>query len=78
MKTFNNLYDECIPLKKYKCNGTKEPRFPWISRGILKSINTKNMLYKQYIRKPCEDSQNAFKKYRNKLNSVIRKSKKEY
>ena len=76
--TFNKLYDECIPLKKYKCKNKKEPMCPWITRGILKSITTKNKLYKRYIQKPCEDRLNTFKKYRNKLNSLIRKSKKEY
>lgn len=36
VKIFTVFYDECIPMKKYKCNNKKEPRFPWISRGLLK------------------------------------------
>ena len=75
---FNVVYDDCIPLKKYKCNNRKDPKFPWISKGLLKSINTKNKLYKKYIMKPCEKSKNRFKKYRNKLNALIKKSKKDY
>ena len=75
---FNDVYDDCIPLKKYKCNNRKDPKFPWISKGLLKSINTKNKLYKKYVMKPCEKSKNRFKKYRNKLNALIKKSKKDY
>ncbi len=78
VKIFTDFYDECIPMKKYKCNNKKEPRFPWISRGLLKSINTKNKLYKRYVQKPCEERLGAFKIYRNKLNSLIRQSKREY
>jgi hypothetical protein len=39
---FNDVYNDCIPLKKYKSNNRKEPKFPWITKRILKSINTKN------------------------------------
>jgi len=75
---FTKIYDECIPMRKYKCTNKTEPRFPWITRGLLKSINTKNKLYKRYIQKPCEERLSIFKNYRNKLNSLIRKSKREY
>jgi hypothetical protein len=43
---FEKLYDECIPLKKCTANRRKEPMSPWITKGILKSINKKNKLYK--------------------------------
>ncbi len=78
VNTLTKLYDECIPVRKYKCKNKTEPRCPWISRGLLKSINTKNKLYKKYMQKPSEERFNAFKRYRNKLNTLIRKSKKEY
>ena len=45
---------------------------------LTKSINTKNKLYKRYVQKPSEERLNKFKTYRNKLNNLIRKSKKEY
>ena len=47
--TFDNIYKECIPLKKCNGNRKKEPMFPWITKGLLKSINKKNKLYKQYL-----------------------------
>ena len=45
VKKFNDLYDECIPLKKCTSKHKRDPRSPWITKGILKSINTKNKLY---------------------------------
>ena len=46
------LYDECIPLRKYKVNMRKIPQSPWITNGVLKSITTKNKLYMEYLRSP--------------------------
>ena len=54
-------------------------RKPWITKGIIKSIHTKNKLFKRYIRDPNNNSlSNKFKKYRNRLNSVIKLSRKQY
>ena len=78
IERFNKLYDECIPLKKYKVNRRKIPQSPWITEGILKSITTKNKLNKEYLRSPNEQRAVKFKTYRNKLNNLIRKSKREY
>ena len=52
---FIKIYDECIPMKKYKSTNKTESRFPWISKGLPKSINTKNKLYKRYVQKPSEE-----------------------
>ena len=39
--TFQTIYDECVPLTKFTRNSKKEPQSPWISKGLLTSINTK-------------------------------------
>ena len=64
INTFVKIYNECIPMKKYKSKNKKyksknktEPRFPWISKGLLKIISTKNKLYKRYVQKPSEETQ---------------------
>ena len=68
-----------IPLRVKKNNRRLTIRRPWISKGILKSIHTKNALFKQYIRKPGTISfHEKFKRYRNKLNAIIRLARKEY
>ena len=75
---FNELYDDCIPLKKSKINRKKNSQSPWITKGLLKGINVKNKLYKQYLLSPTEGISVKFKSYRNKLNNLIRKCKREY
>ena len=75
---FNELYDECIPLRKCSVNRRKVPQSPWITKGILKSIQNKNKLYKEHLQYPDEKRAIKFKTYRNKLNNFIRKSKREY
>ena len=72
------MYDECIPLKKCIVNKKKEPLSPWITKGLLKSINKKNKLYKEYLRNPTNGKLQKFKTYKNKLNMLIRKSKRKY
>ena len=45
IEVFMSLYDECIPLQKIKPNKRKDPICTWITKGILRSIKTKNKLY---------------------------------
>ena len=70
-------YDKNIPLVKSKQHNSKI-RNPWITRCILRSIKTRNKLYKSYISKPSEHSLKKYKQYRNKLTDIIRTSKKAF
>ena len=78
IKHFQGLYDECIPLKRCTNKSKVTPRSPWISKGLLTSINTKNKLYKHYLRCPNDSNHQKFKTFRNKLHGLIRKSKRSY
>ena len=51
---------------------------PWITRGILNSINTKNNLYKGYLRNKTLDNLQRFKGYKNGLVTIMRAAKKKY
>ena len=35
LKTFTDIYDECIPCKKKVLHRKKEPISPWITKGLL-------------------------------------------
>ena len=72
------LYNECIPLKKCKSKRKTDPKYPWITKGLLKSINHQNKLYKDYIRCPNDTKRQKFKTYRSKLHGIIRKAKRSY
>ena len=64
-----------MPLMKQKNDIEKKP---WITRAILKSIKQKNRLFKIHRCNPNNYNETTYKKYRNKLNSVIRQAKREY
>jgi len=55
-------------------------RKSWISKGILKSIKTKNKLFSkiQNLDKTDSNKRNKYKKYRNKLNHIIEYAKMTY
>nr|CAH7753298.1 unnamed protein product [Callosobruchus chinensis] len=62
--------------KTVKITRNKIKRQPWISEGIVNSINKKNQMYKD-IKKYPENIQllTDFKTYRNKLTSLIKQAK---
>ena len=56
----------------------KTPIKPWITAGILCSINMKNKLYKKYLRSMNLTNENKYKRYRNILTNLMRDAKKAY
>ena len=44
------LYDKCIPYKRMKAS-YRGPKHPWMTTGLLKSIRTKDRLYKKIFEK---------------------------
>ena len=51
---------------------------PWIIKGILRSIHIRNRLFKLTKTNPSVINLNKYKRYRNKLTSVIRLARKTY
>ncbi len=79
IKKFNELFDKCIPLKKKSSQPRKgKPHSPWISSSLLKSIKRKNILYKKSLKKPTETNVENYKRYRNKLNTLLRVAKRNH
>ena len=73
-----NLLDIHCPIKTIKISNRKTPRKPWITFGLLKSIKTKDKLYRKYITKPTTENKIIYTKYRNHLNVLLRVSKKSH
>ena len=75
---FNNLYettnkviDEHIPLSKVTNKEFKRYK-PWITNGILNSINRKNKLYNKYIKSKNDDNKiRLFREYKTLKNYII-------
>ena len=51
---------------------------PWISNALRKSIQIKNSYYKKYLKTKSTYYHTKFKLYRNKLNHLLKISKKQY
>ena len=75
IKKIRNLYDKNVPLVR-NSSGKLRNKQPWITRGILKSILTRNRLYKLSLKQPNDVNRKKYKTYRNKLTSIIRLSRK--
>ena len=76
-KTTELLNIHC-PIKSVKVSNRKLARKPWITVGLVKSIRTKDKLYKKFITKPTEENKLKYTKYRNLLNNILRAAKKSH
>ena len=78
----NVIIDKYMPLKKMSNKEYKRRYKPWVTNGILNSISRKNKLYNKYTKlKDGLNKQQVFEEYkllRNKVNELLRKSKKSY
>ena len=74
---FRHCFDRCCPYYpvKNKLNRTKSP---WLSIGILKSIQRKNKLFKKFKINPTPSNKSAYSLYQNVLTDTIRMAKKMY
>ena len=77
--TVNSIIAEHAPLKKISVKERKRRAKPWITKGIIASINNKNKTYRKYCRAKNrtrrDELHNLFKKYRNSINKIIKVSK---
>jgi hypothetical protein len=66
------------PIKNTKLNKRNSPKKPWVSKGLITSIKTKDKLYRNFISKPTDDNKLKYTKYRNHLHSLLRIAKKTF
>ena len=80
--TVNSIIAEHAPLKKISVKERKLRAKPWITKGILTSINNKNKTYRKYCRAKNQtrrdELHNLLKKYQNSINKIIKVSKVKY
>ena len=76
------LLDTYAPLKKINKYKLKFKSKPWITLGLQKSISVKNKLLTNFINKKDpilkEECHTNYKKYRNLLSTLMKKSKQAY
>ena len=78
----NMLLDTYAPLKRINKYKLKFKSKPWITLGLQKSVSIKNKLLTNFINKKDpilkEEFHTNYKKYRNLLSTLMKKSKQAY
>lgn len=76
--TFETLYNSSFPVQTVKVKLYYNQYKPWITKGILKSIQHKNKLYKKSLMENTPESKTNYKKYKNRLTNIVRNSEKSF
>ena len=80
--TINMLIDTYAPLRRINKYRLKFKSKPWITLGFQKLISAKNKLFVDFINKKDpilkEEIHTNYKKYRNLLSTLIKRSKQAY
>ena len=75
IEKFSQLYDKHFPIKNKKIS-SKRMKTPWLTSGLLTSIKRKNNMFKEL--KLGRVSQQEYTVYRNKVNALLRLTKRKY
>jgi len=75
---YTNIFESSFPLKRIKVTHKSIPRKQWMTPGLAKSCNTKEKLYKIFIRNPTTQHKDEYTVYRNKLKKLLNKAEQLY
>ena len=78
IEEYSRIYNTCFPLKVLKGKQVNKFFSPWLSPGLLKSVNKKNRLHKKFVSSPSTSSETKYQAYKNKLTHLIRIAKRKY
>ena len=78
LETLTMTLSENAPMIKMSKKEVKNKQRPWITKGILKAIHIKTSWLKEFMRRKNKNTTeyNNYKLYRDKINHLIRASKK--
>ena len=74
----SNVINRHLPLKPLTRKESKFQTKPWITQGLKTSISNKNRIYRHYLKTRTCYSHTKFKRYRSKLNHLLKLSKINY
>ena len=77
-RILTQIVDKHIPIKQLSRRELKSYSKPWITSAIKISIRVKNALYKKFLKTKSTHYHCKFKYYRNKLNHLMKASKRLY
>ena len=73
--SYGDVIDEHAPLKSRRIRGNQ---LPWITPSLKREISRRNRLFKIHRKNPSQVSWEVYKKQRNKVTSLKRKSMKSF
>ena len=82
-KMILNILNEHYPIKILNRKEIELERKPWITKGILTSTKIKNKTYRKFVKSHNKDKKTSdiyikFKRYRDLINTLKRKSQKQF
>ena len=81
LSLFLSVYSNTFPLKQRALSSStisKKQSNPWITNNIRAIIKNKNKLHKKFLRCPSVYNEIQFKRERNRLNNIVKQSKKNH
>ena len=74
---YTTIYNDCFPLKRVKVKNVTLSK-PWITKGLLKPVRKKNLLYKRFLANPTSYREKPYKGYKSKLTHSLPVAKRLY
>ena len=82
LKVFESILDKHAPFKELTNKQKLKLNKPWMTMGLITSINTKNKIHKKYLKSKNPNTRDnlhlRFKAYRNNISNLLKLSKKNY
>ena len=75
---FMSLYNVCFPIITERVRPFRANSKPWFTRGLYQSVQKKARLYRKWLCSRSDSDLSKYKKYKNKLTSLLRSSEKNY
>ena len=77
MEIFNCFFNKHCPIKKVN-SMVNELSKPWLTTSLKNACKKKNSLYKDFLKYKTVSAEFKYKRYKNKLITILRNAEKEY
>ena len=78
LRKYTEFYNKRFPLKFCGEKSLTTLRNPWLTSGLLKSVETKARLYQLLLKRPTHERDSNHNKFKNKLICLIRVARRNY
>ena len=72
-----NSYNKNCPIVNEKVKKRRTDK-PWMTKSLINACKKKKILYRQFLKKRTDECESKYKRYKNKLTSILRYCEKQY